>query len=261
MAKTALVTGASAGLGAQYARLFARDGHALVLVARRKDRLDDLAVELREQYNVTVYVLPADLAAPEAPARLYAELAQRSIEVDFLVNNAGFGANGAFATLDLMPQLEMIQVNVVALTQLTRLLLPAMLTRGSGRILNIGSTAGFQPGPYMAVYYATKAFVNSFSEALAQEVRDSGVTVTLSCPGPTATEFSQVAGNEKTKLFQSVVMDAETVAREGYAAMLGGKVMAVHGLKNKAMLQALRISPRFAARRFVATVNRSIRNV
>ncbi len=222
MKKTAVVTGASAGLGAELARFFAADGHDVVLIARRRDKLEELAADIEKTHGTKAHVLPADLTNPAAPPEIAAELASRGIEVEFLVNNAGFGTNGAFAELDEKREMEMVQVNVSALVHLTRLILPSMIARKSGRILNIGSTAGFQPGPFMTVYYATKAFVNSFTEGLAFELRGTGVTATVSCPGATATEFAQVAGNDKSKLFQGGAMGAREVAEHAYRAMMRG---------------------------------------
>jgi uncharacterized protein len=255
MAKTALVTGASAGLGTEIARLFAADKHDLVLVARRRDRLEQLAGELEKAHGTRVLALSDDLRDPGAPERIAADLAKRGLEVEFLVNNAGFGANGAFAEIDGARQIGMIHVNVTALVHLTRLLLPPMLERKSGRILNVGSTAGFQPGPFMAVYYASKAFVNSFTEALSFELRETGVTVTLCCPGATATEFSQVAGNDKSRLFKKTAMSASEVAAQAYQAMLRGKAMVIPGIHNKLGLQSLRVAPRAMVRRVAAALN------
>ncbi len=258
MNATALITGASAGLGKEYARLFARDGHDVALVARRKDKLDDLARDLEgEHANVRAHVVAEDLAAPGAAERVVAALRERGLEIQFLVNNAGFGATGAFVELDVARQLEMIQVNVVVLTALTRLLLPAMIARKSGRILNVGSTAGFVPGPYMSVYYASKAFVNSFTEALAVELAGTGVTATVSCPGATATEFASVAGNQKSSLFESGVMGAAEVAKDGYDAMMRGQPLAVAGFKNKMSIASLRLAPRGMARNLAARLNRT----
>ncbi|MEM9493952.1 MAG: SDR family oxidoreductase, partial [Myxococcota bacterium] len=223
--KTALITGASAGLGSDYARLFAADGHDLVIVARRKDRLDQLAEQLRSQHGVTVHVLPCDLGRPGAAQELCDQLQERDITVEFLVNNAGLGSNGPFAELDLARELTIIAVNVTALVHLTHLLLPSMIARGSGRILNIGSVAGFQAGPYMATYFASKAFVNHFSEALSHELDKTGVTVTVQCPGATETEFAALAGNDKSNLFKGGVATSAEVASHGYRAMMQGKRM------------------------------------
>ena len=253
---TALITGASAGLGAEYAKLFAADRHDLVLVARRRDRLDALARALEAAHGVKVHVVPADLATPDGAGRVVAEVGRLGLAIEFLVNNAGFGTSGAFAGLDARRELEMVQVNVTSLVALTRALLPPMLARKSGRILNIGSTAGFQPGPFMAGYYASKAFVNSFTEALGYELRGTGVTATVSCPGATATEFAQVAGNDKSRLFRAgAVASPGTVALQGYRAMMKGKPMVVHGLFNKLLVQSLRISPRAAVRAVAAALN------
>jgi short-subunit dehydrogenase len=252
---TALITGASSGLGAEYAKLFAADKHDLILVARRRDRLEALARELSSAHGVKAQVLAADLAAHDGAARVVEEVARLGIEIDFLVNNAGFATSGAFAELDAARELEMIQVNVTSLVALTRAFLPPMLARRRGRILNIGSTAGFPPGPFMAVYYASKAFVNSFTEALWYELRGSGVTATVSCPGATATEFAQVAGKQSSLLFRLGAASPATVARQGYGAMMKGKAMVIHGLKNKLTVQSLRISPRALARAIAASLN------
>ncbi|MFO0625909.1 MAG: SDR family oxidoreductase [Polyangiales bacterium] len=256
MADVALITGASAGLGLEFAKRFAADGRPVALVARRKDRLDALAETLRAAGH-TALCYPADLEDSMAPARLLEAVARDGHSVAWLVNNAGFGSNGAFAELDVSRELAMVEVNIRALLHLTRLVLPDMLARGRGRVLNIGSTAGFQPGPYMATYYATKAFVNAFSEALAVEVEGTGVTVTLSCPGATATEFAQTAGNERSKLFQSVrPASAAEVAAEAYAAMNAGRRTVVHGFANAFGVQGLRVMPRSAVLRLAARLNR-----
>src|SRR5262245_41771310 len=225
MGKTALVTGASSGLGLELARLFAQDGHDLVVVARRRDHLEALATRLAAEHGVAARVIAEDLADPVAPRRIFEELRERHIQIEFLVNSAGFGTTGPFAASDLERELAMVQVNATSLMHLTRLFLPAMVARGSGRILNLGSTAGFQPGPGMAIYYATKAFVNSFSEALWYELRGTGVTATVSCPGATAPEFAKVAGNEESRLFHLGAMAPAPVAKHAYRAMMAGKAM------------------------------------
>ncbi len=245
---TALVTGASSGIGLELATLLARDRHDLVFVARRRDRLDAIARGLTEEFGVRATVLALDLARPETPAEIARELSGRGVGVDILVNNAGFGLHGLFATTPLEKELEMIQVNVAALTHLTKLLLPPMLERRRGRILNLASTAAFQPGPLMAVYYATKAYVLSFSEALANETAGTGVTVTALCPGPTTTDFQKQAGVEKTPLFAGpLVMDAPTVALAGYRGMMRGDRVVIPGILNQALVQALRVTPRRVA--------------
>jgi short-subunit dehydrogenase len=256
---TALITGASAGLGTEFARLFAAEGHDVVLVARRRERLDALAAELVGQSagKRRAHVIVCDLGQADAVPRLTAELTRLGLEIDFLVNNAGFGTNGAFHTLDAARELEMVQVNVTALVLLTRALLPGMVARGRGRVLNIGSTAGFQPGPFMAVYYASKAFVNSFTEALWYELKGTGVSATVSCPGATATEFAQSAGTQGSRLFKMGAARADQVARAAYRAMHAGRPMVVHGLKNKLAMQALRVSPRATVRAFASALNGS----
>jgi uncharacterized protein len=251
----ALVTGASSGLGAEYAKLFAADKHDLVLVARRRDRLEALARELEARYGVRAHVIAADLAAPTGVTDVVDGASGLGVQVDFLVNNAGFGASGRFADSDPARQLEMVQVNVAALVRLTRAFLPGMIARGRGRVLNIGSTAGFVPGPFMAVYYASKAFVNSFTEALGYELRGTGVTATLSCPGATDTEFAAVAGSRRSLLFRLGAAEAGRVAREGYRAMMRGRPLVVHGFKNKLTIQSLRLSPRGAIRAIAASLN------
>jgi uncharacterized protein len=255
--KTALITGASAGLGAELAQLFASDGHDLVLVARRRGELEALGARLTAAHGVAAHVIAADLTDRDAPERIVAELARRELEIEFLVNNAGFGTSGPFAERDVRRELDMVQVNIAALVHLTGRILPRMIARGSGRILNIGSTAGFQPGPFMAVYYASKAFVNSFTEALAFELAGSGVTATVSCPGATATEFSKVAGTERSRLFQMGAMPASVVAEHAYRAMLAGKSLVIPGVRNKLSLQIQRISPRGVVRGVSARLNKN----
>ena len=241
----ALVTGASSGIGKELARLIAADGYDLVLVARRQERLEELARELSVAHGVSARVIIADLADPASPKRIVEELETERIAVDVLVNNAGLGIYGRLWKSDITRQLEVIQVNVVALTDLTGRLLPGMVSRARGRIVNVASTAAFQPGPYMAVYYATKAYVLSFSEAIAEELKGTGVTVTALCPGPTITEFQEAAGLEDTWLFRGpLVMDAAKVARAGWSGARRGKRVVIPGLGNKLIRETVRFSPR-----------------
>jgi uncharacterized protein len=256
--KTALITGASAGLGAEFAWLFAKDGHDVVLVARRKDKLDALAAEIKAKHQVEIHVIAEDLAKPGSAARIKTALDKLGVEIEFLVNNAGFGGTGAFVERDIARELEMVQVNIVALLELTHFLLPAMIARKSGRVLNVGSTAGFVPGAFMAIYYASKAFVNSFTEALSVELEGTGVTATVSCPGATATEFAQVAGNEKTPLFKSKVMGAREVAEDAYRAMMRGQPLSVAGFMNKVRIASLRVAPRGMMRSVAAGMNKTV---
>ena len=252
-----LITGGSSGIGRELARLFAADGMPLVLVARGASELARTADELRRAHQAEVTTIPADLSVPAEIERLVERLGAGGVEVEILVNNAGFGGGGPFARSRLADDLGMIAVNVAAVTHLTRLLLPGMLERGHGRILNVGSTAGFQPGPYMAVYYATKAYLLSFSEALAEELAGTGVTVTTLCPGPTETGFAKRAGILTTRLFRSAaLMSAAAVARAGHAGVLRGDRLVVPGLANKAVSQASRVVPRRLLARVAAKLNR-----
>jgi short-subunit dehydrogenase len=242
--ETVLITGASSGIGRELARQFAGDGANLVLIARSEDRLRGLAGELTAESGVTVEVVPADLSRPGSPDQIVQTLAQRHIYVDVLVNNAGFGAHGPVAGIGVGRQLEMIEVNVAALTRLTALLLPGMLERHRGGILNVASTAAFQPGPNSAVYYATKAYVLSFTEALAEEVRGSGVRVSCLAPGPTDTGFAAQAGAAGSRLFRRGVMDAGRVARAGHDGLRRGRTLVIPGLRNRALAFSVRLSPR-----------------
>lgn len=253
--ETVLVTGASSGIGLELAKCFAGDGSRLVLVARNQAALNVLAEELRRKHKIEIIVLPADLSAPDAPKQVFDQLAAQKIAVDVLVNNAGFGLHGGFAELPLPRQLEIIQVNVTALVELTGLFLPGMIQRKSGGILNVGSVAGFLPGPYLAVYYATKAFVQSYSEALAEEVDGTGVFVSVLDPGPTTSNFGNVARGNKARYVQSKAMSAEAVARYGHWAFRNKKVIAIPGLKNKTLVFATRVMPRGAARKLIKHYN------
>lgn len=240
----ALVTGASAGIGRELADILAREGHDLVLVARREPELSALATALKEKYGADSRVITADLSKPRAAEDLVGELGP-SAAVDVLVNNAGFGGHGPFHERDREADLRMIAVNVTALTDLTRLLLPGMVERRRGRVLNVASTAAFQPGPFMAVYYATKAYVLSFSQAIAEELSGTGVTVTTLCPGVTETEFQRVAGVEDVPLTKGPLsMSAKAVAEAAYKGMTRGKLLVVPGLHNKIGAQSTRLAPR-----------------
>jgi uncharacterized protein len=247
--ETVLITGASSGIGRELARLFADDGADLVLIARSEGRLRELAGELAARYGTVAQVMPADLSRPATPGEIAEALAQRHIEVDVLVNNAGFGAHGPIAAIGAERQLVMIEVNVAALTQLTALLLPGMLQRHRGAILNVASTAAFQPGPYQAVYCATKAYVLSFTEALAEEVRGSGVTVSCLAPGATDTGFAAQAGTQGTRLFRHGVMGADRVARAGHDGMRRGRTLVIPGLRNRVRAFSVRLAPRTVATR------------
>ena len=240
---TVLITGASGGIGYELAKLFARDHHNLVLVARSADKLAQIATEL-QAHGITVKTIALDLATPLAPKFLFDQLQREGVIIDVLINNAGFGIFGEFAQMPEQEILGQIDLNIRALTELTRLFLPAMVKRRSGRIMNVASTAAFQPGPLIAVYYATKAYVLSFSEAIANELRHSGVTVTCFCPGATHTDFARRAGIENSRIFKLGAMSAEKVALDGYRAVMEGRTLAVSGVHNWVVAQANRLAPR-----------------
>jgi hypothetical protein len=245
MKQTALITGASSGIGLELARLFAADGWDVVLVARSEAKLRELADSLSRDRGISAGVIVADLAKPDAAADIVKTLTERGQTVDALVNNAGLGVAGAFVGTDGRAELETIQVNCVALTQLTKLILPGMVARKRGRILNVASTAAFQPIPYQATYAATKAFVLSFSEAVHTDLHGTGVSCTALCPGPTRTEFTDVAGMQGFDGTPSFVWQtASDVARDGIAGMLAGRRTVVPGLANKASANAGRYTPR-----------------
>jgi short-subunit dehydrogenase len=257
MKETVLITGASSGIGLELAKCFAPDGCRLILVARNRAALETLAKELRQAHNLEARVLTADLSLPETPQRIFEELRAEKITVDVLVNNAGFGANGSFAEIALSRQLEMLQVNITALVELTGLFLPGMIQRKRGGILNVGSVAGFQPGPGMMVYYATKAFVLSFTEALAEELQGTGLNVSVLCPGPTESNFGTVARGKKIRPLKTSKMTSAAVAIYGHRAFRNGKVTAVPGLQNKVFVQLNRILPRALPRKLVKFYNRT----
>jgi uncharacterized protein len=242
---TALVTGASGGIGADMATILAERGHDLVLVARSADKLADLAATLEKAHGARVTVVPADLTDPKAPEAIAKTVAEKGMAVDVLINNAGLGSYGAFAEIDARTDLGLIALNVTSLTHMSKLFLPPMLARKNGRIMNVGSTAAFVPGPLMAVYYASKAYVLSLSVAVANEVAGSGVTVTCLCPGATKTAFDTTAGNDKTRLFKGGgVMESMAVARAGVDAMMNGDTICVPGFMNRLMTSTAGLAPR-----------------
>jgi uncharacterized protein len=248
---TVLITGASGGIGYELAKLFACDHFNLVLVARSEDKLRQVANEL-QPHGVEVKTIPLDLSSPSAPNSIFDQLQREKTAVDILINNAGFGAYGEFAQMPEAEILGQIDLNIRALTELTRLFLPPMIARRNGKIMNVASVAGFQPGPLMAVYYATKAYVISFSEAIANEVQGSGVTVSCFCPGATYTGFARRAGIEQSRLFSIGAMSAERVARDGYRALMWGRTLAISGAHNRLIAQ----SSRFAPRKMVTAISR-----
>jgi short-subunit dehydrogenase len=241
----ALVTGGSGGIGLELAKVLARHGFDLVLVARKRDTLEAAAGQLEGKFGVKAHVFAADLTRPEAPQAIFDFLSNENIPIEILVNNAGIGIGGEFADTAVQRELDMIQVNIAALTHLTKLFLPPMIKRHSGKILNVASTAAFQPGPLKADYNATKAYVLSFTEALSEELRNAGVTVTALCPGPTQTDFAEAAQMTNSRLFQTFgVADPAEVAKYGFDAMMHGKRLAIPGFRNKIIAQANRIAPR-----------------
>ncbi|HEV3307452.1 MAG TPA: SDR family oxidoreductase [Candidatus Sulfotelmatobacter sp.] len=251
--QTALITGASGGIGYELAKLFAKDHHNLVLVARSGDKLNQLAGELRGQFGVTVKTVALDLASAPGGKILFDLLEGEKLAIDVLVNNAGFGVFGEFAGMAEEEILGQVHLNVTALTLLTRLFLPGMLARRNGKIMNVASTAAFQPGPLMAVYYATKAYVLSFTEALANEVAGTGVIVSCFCPGATNTGFQRRAGMENSRLFKKIgAMSAEKVARDGYRGLMSGKTLVISGMQNWLVAESVR----FAPRKWVTAVSR-----
>ncbi len=243
-----IITGASAGIGVEFAKLFAAEGDGLVLVARRKDRLDTLAATLQDAHSIPTLTVDLDLSDDDAPQALFDRVAAEGIAVHTLVNNAGFGLRGRFHTLPADRQTDMVQVNIAALTNLSRLFLPGMIERGQGGILNVASMAAFQAGPYMAVYYATKAYVLSLTEALHEEALPYGVHVSALCPGPVATEFADVANLQGSKLFELAV-DAASVARIGLAGYRANKAIVIPGLLNRMGITMGKLAPRALTRK------------
>src|SRR5580692_11687282 len=237
---TALITGASSGIGAELAKLCAADGYDVVLVARQRAALEDLAFSLSQAHGIAARAVIADLAGPDSARAVF----DSAGAVDILINNAGFGLRGAYAETDWEAEARMIQVNITSLAHLTKLYLPGMIARRSGRILNVASTAAFVPGPFMAMYYATKAFVLSFSLAVANELKGTRVTLTVLCPGVTRTNFFETAGTGNTNVLKGPVMSAAEVAREGYDAMMAGKAEIIAGSRNRWMILGTRLAPR-----------------
>lgn len=250
--KTALITSASGGIGYELTRLFARDGYNLVLVARGESNLAEIKRDLEKRHGIKVTVIAKDLSEPSSPQELFDQVEREGIEVDALVNNAGFTVYWLFVETDLQKELEMMQVNMVTLTHLTKLFLPGMVRRHSGRVMNVASTAAYLPGPLMAVYYATKAYVLSFSEALSNELEGTGVTVTALCPGITETGFQKRGNMEDSKLVAGrSIMDARTVAKLGYKGFMKGRPIVVTGLRNLILVLSVRFMPRALVRRTI----------
>jgi short-subunit dehydrogenase len=250
---TTLITGASSGIGLELARIFAQNGHSLILAARNQKRLEEIAAVLK---SVPVQIVAKDLSRIGAAEELF----QVAPKCDILVNNAGYGVYGKFAETPLADELGMMQLNMRTLVILTKLYLPAMIAARNGRIMNVASTAAFQPGPLMAIYFATKAFVLSFSEAIANELKGTGVTVTALCPGPTATGFQERGKMENSGLVKGKkIMDGRTVAEAGYRALMAGKTIEIPGFQNKLLTQSLRVSPRAVVTNMVRHMQEEVR--
>lgn len=245
MKQTTLITGASSGIGFELSKIFAEKQYNLVLVARREQKLQEIQTNLETVYPVKVTIIALDLTKPDAPQMLFDTLARQQIQIDILVNNAGFGDYGFFVESIWEKMQQMIQLNIMAVTHLSRLFLPGMIQRGYGKILNLGSTAAFQPGPLMAVYFATKAYILSFTEAIANELQDTGVTATVLCPGPTESEFQVTANQQASGLIKGKKLaTAPEVAQLGYQTLIQGKTVVVHGLSNKLLIFVNRFVPR-----------------
>jgi len=245
MNKTALITGASSGIGKEFARIHASKGDDLVLIARRKNKLEQLKQELESIYGIKVEIIIKDLSYINAAQEIYDEVIQKGIQIEYLINNAGYGALGKFHELDLNRQVSMINLNITVLTVLTRLFLPDFVKRNSGKILNTSSTASFMPGPLQAVYFATKAYVTFFSNALSEELHDTNITVTNLMPGATESEFGATSGMDKTEMFQKTV-SSQSVAQDGYDGMMNGKIDVISGLKpmQKVMVTMIPFTPK-----------------
>jgi short-subunit dehydrogenase len=252
-----LITGASSGIGLELAKLFAASKHRLVLTGRNVGALEQLAQECRQSHGVEAQVIAADLADAAGPQFLFDEIQRRGLPVDILVNNAGFGTHGRFWEIVATDELSLLQVNVVALVQLTRLILPGMVARNHGKIMNVASTAAFQPGPLMANYYASKAYVLSLSEALSNELAGTGVTITALCPGPTSTDFQKRAGIAPSKFSAIAGMSAHAVAQAGYNAVMNGKRVCIPGWKNRLLAASAKWLPRSLVLNAVRRLNAS----
>jgi short-subunit dehydrogenase len=255
--KTALITGASSGIGLELARVFAKNHINLALTARSEGKLQEIKLELENDFGISVKVIVANLSEYDNAEDIYRIIKEKNIAVEYLVNNAGFGDYGFFHESDWRKQEEMINLNVTALTFLTRLFLKDMVARKSGKILNVASTAAFQPGPLMSVYYATKAFVLHFSEAIANELKGTGITVTALCPGPTESNFQNAAEMGNSQLFKRKLPTSREVAEFGFKEMMAGKTVAIHGTQNKILRQIGRFAPRKIAAAVVRKIQES----
>jgi uncharacterized protein len=243
--KTVLITGAANGIGYEFAQLFASDGYSLVLVDKDEEKLADVVTQFKDKFQVSVTPVIKDLSLATSPLEIFSQMQQASIKIDVLVNNAGFGKLGFFTDTSLTSDLAMLQVNLVCLTHLTKLFLPDMVKRGEGKILNVSSTAAFQPGPLMAIYFATKSYILSFSEAIANELEGTGVSITVLCPGPTHSAFHQITGMAEILAHRGTkMMNAATVAKIGYHGLMTNKTVVIPGWKNKILAKLVSFIPR-----------------
>lgn len=255
--KAVLLTGASTGIGYDLAHLFAKDKNNLILVARSEKKLREVATELSQKYNVQIEILPVDLSNPDAPKQIYGFVKGKGIFVETLVNNAGFGSNGKFVDLPINEELGMIQVNISSLIHLTRLFLPEMLQNNTGKIMNVASTAAFQPGPYMSNYYATKAYVLHFTEGLAEELKGTNIKISALCPGPVMTEFQSRANLKDALMIKGpMVLESKKVALVGYKGLLAGKVIIIPGFLNWLLTVSTAFTPRFLVRKIAGMMNK-----
>jgi short-subunit dehydrogenase len=253
-----LVTGASTGIGNEFSRLLAQDGYNLVLIARNEEKLKKLSTELEEKYNIFAKVIVKDLSFPNSPLEIFKETKEQELNISVLINNAGYGSFGEFFDSKIENEINMLQVNVLSLTYLTYLYGREMIKLGGGKILNVASTAAFQPGPLMAVYYASKAYVLHFSEALSNELGNKGIIVTTLCPGPTRTNFQERADMEESKLINGrQIMDAAFVAYEGYKGMKAGRTLVIPGIQNKVMSFGVKFLPRRIVTKLVRSIQES----
>jgi short-subunit dehydrogenase len=253
-----LITGASGGIGLEFARLFASKGFSLVLVARSSDKLQEIKKDLEDKYNISVEVISKDLASTHSAIELHEEIKYKGLVIDILINNAGFGDSGLFYETDTDRDIEMINLNMTSLYVLTKLFVQDMLKRNEGRILNVSSVASFMPGPYMSLYYATKAFVTSFSLGIAKELKNTGVYITVLCPGPTKSDFFINANAKGKKITEMFIMpEAREVAKTGYIALKKGKKIVVHGLSNRLMVFLIRFLPVSVINNVVALIQKS----
>ncbi len=239
-----LITGASGGIGLELAKVFAQNNYNLILIARNEAKLNEIAADLSEKYHINTTVITKDLSDPKGSSEIFEEVKNKGLAVDILVNNAGFATSGAFYKLPIQDELNEIQLNITSLVELTHLFLPQMVDRKFGKILNVASTASFQPGPFMATYYATKSFVLSFSTAIASELNNTGVSVTTLCPGPTETNFDKRAGVSDLPLFNMRNSTAESVAKAGYDALMKNKLVIIPGFRNRFLAFASKFIPR-----------------